>query len=101
MRAVFTAAAVFTVALVGPVTAHLGDIDLEDMDRPQFSSGWFQLALPVKTGAGQTDEFSYTHHMFADNFVDGQLIPCARGDCSGATTAVSQDSWGRIKASFR
>ena len=37
----------------------------------------------------------------ADNFVDGELIPCFRGDCSGATTAVSQDSWGRIKASFR
>ena len=23
------------------------------------------------------------------------------GDCSGSTAAVSQDSWGRIKASFR
>ena len=37
----------------------------------------------------------------ADNFADGELIPCFRGDCSGATTAVSQDSWGRIKTSFR
>ena len=37
----------------------------------------------------------------ADYFVDGELIPCYRGDCSGATTAVSQDSWGRIKASLR
>ena len=37
----------------------------------------------------------------ADNFVDGELIPCYRGDCSGATTGVSQDSWGCVKASFR
>ena len=37
----------------------------------------------------------------ADLFADGELIPCFRGDCSGATTAVSQDSWGRIKASLR
>ena len=39
--------------------------------------------------------------LFVGELVDGALIPCFRGDCSGATTAVSQDSWGRIKASFR
>ena len=37
----------------------------------------------------------------ADYFADAELIPCHRGDCSGAATGVSQDSWGRIKASFR
>ena len=41
----------------------------------------------------------------ADGFVDGELIPCDRGDCSGATatapSAVVEGTWGRIKASFR
>ena len=37
----------------------------------------------------------------AELFADGELIPCYRDDCSGASTSVSQDSWGRIKASFR
>jgi hypothetical protein len=39
----------------------------------------------------------------ADNFVDGELIGCDTGDCGSApvATAVSADSWGRIKASFR
>lgn len=40
----------------------------------------------------------------AENFVDGQLIPCDTGDCGTAATtptAVETDSWGRIKASFR
>jgi hypothetical protein len=38
----------------------------------------------------------------ADNFVDGELIPCDVGDCGAAAvpTAVKADSWGRIKASF-
>lgn len=39
----------------------------------------------------------------AENFVDGQLIPCDTGDCGSAPTptAVQSDSWARIKASFR
>jgi hypothetical protein len=40
----------------------------------------------------------------ADNFVDGELIPCDGGDCGAdplnAGTAVAPSSWGRIKASF-
>lgn len=39
----------------------------------------------------------------ADNFVSGELVPCTGGDC-GATpnqTAVSAESWGRIKAALR
>ena len=76
-------------------------IDVEDSDRESFSSGWFRLALPEIVGQGQSGDFTYTHFMFAENFVDGELIPCHRGDCSGATTVVTQDSWGRIKAGFR
>lgn len=39
----------------------------------------------------------------AENFVDGQLIPCSTGDCGSAPTptAVAEDSWGRIKAAFK
>jgi hypothetical protein len=39
----------------------------------------------------------------ADNFVDGELVPCDTGDCGSAPTptAVAADSWGRIKASLR
>ena len=38
----------------------------------------------------------------AENFVDGELIPCDTGDCGSApATAVQSDSWGRIKASVR
>lgn len=42
---------------------------------------------------------------FGDQFVDGLLIPCTAGDCSGGTSspgssAVRVDSWGRIKAAF-
>ena len=70
-----------------------------DMDVPMRSDGIYVLALSTVRywypGGGAS------HDGFADNFVDGELIPCERGDCSGATTAVSQDSWGRIKASFR
>ena len=73
------------------------EIHLFDADEETRMSGWFRLALPVVEGEGQ----SGSHDFYADNFVDGELIPCFRGDCSGATTAVSQDSWGRIKASFR
>ena len=41
----------------------------------------------------------------ADNFVDGELIGCEGGDCGADPvdlgTAVEENSWGRIKASFR
>ena len=76
-------------------------IDVEDSDRESFCSGWFKLAIPEVVGHGQSGDMTFSHFMFADNFVDGQLIPCHRGDCSGATTGVSRDSWGCIKASFK
>lgn len=80
------------------------DIHVFDSDEEMRSSGWFRLALPVKTGTGQSGDTTYGHDMYADNFVDGQLIPCHRGDCGSAppgVSAVRRDSWGRIKASFR
>jgi len=36
----------------------------------------------------------------ADNFVGGQLVPCTGGDC-GQASAVSAESWGRVKAALR
>jgi hypothetical protein len=43
--------------------------------------------------------------IFAERFVDAELIPCDTGDCGAAAeplpTAVREDSWGRIKATFR
>ena len=44
---------------------------------------------------------SFSHSGFAENFVDGELIPCNHGDCGSVPdepTAVRLDSWGRIKA---
>ena len=44
------------------------------------------------------DEVGFT----ADDFVDGELIPCDVEDCGEVPgmSAVRRDSWGRIKASF-
>ena len=70
-----------------------------DMDEAMRLDGIYVLAL--STVQFFTEDGGASHDGFADNFVDGELIPCERGDCSGATTAVFQDSWGRIKASFR
>lgn len=41
--------------------------------------------------------------VWAEGFVDVELVPCRTGDCSEApkASAVHADSWGRIKASFR
>ena len=68
-----------------------------DSDVPMRADGTYVLAL--STIVVRVEGFS--HDGFAGNFADGELIPCYRGDCSGATTAVDLDSWGRIKASFR
>ena len=38
----------------------------------------------------------------ADFMVDAELVPCFVGDCSrSVTTSVTENSWGRIKASFQ
>ena len=59
--------------------------------------------LPIHYQLTKTDGFTQylDQSGSADNSVDGELVPCYRGDCSGASTAVKQDSWARIKASFR
>lgn len=38
---------------------------------------------------------------YADRFVDVELLPCHRADCSRVGTAVVNDSWARIKAGLR
>ena len=57
---------------------------------------WPGTAPPSGSTSPSSDLTTSTY-----NFVDGQLIPCTVGDCSRATTAVSQNSWGRIKARIR
>ena len=76
------------------------DFDVENApDGTYAPDGIYRLAVP--TVSGEIGDASSSHQGFAENFVDGELIPCYRGDCSGATTAITRDSWGRIKASFR
>lgn len=73
------------------------DIQMQDFDEEGFPAGSYRMALPTRFG-----EVPYRHWEFADNFIDGWLVPCDTGDCSrGPNTAVVGDSWGRIKASFR
>jgi len=60
-----------------------------------------------------TEDKRMTYHAFhtlsglantwrmADNFVGGQLVPCTGGDCGTTASAVSAESWGRVKASLR
>jgi len=71
-------------------------INIDDTDEFMRSSGRYTLSPSTVIISGDWG----SHDGFADNFVDGELIPCYRGDCSGVTTAVRQDAWGRIKASF-
>ena len=69
-----------------------------DKDERPVDGGIYALPEPIMFEEAPTGS---SNHFFAENSVDGELTPCYQGDCSGATTAVSQDSWGRIKASFR
>jgi len=72
---------------------------ISDSDEPMRSNGTYTLGL--STDYYRSENGGWAHDGFAENFVDGELIPCYRGDCSGNTTAVKPDAWGRIKASFR
>jgi len=75
---------------------------LSDSDVANRSAGSYVLAL--STVRYWSEDRTWAHDGFADNFVDGELIPCHRGDCGSAApgaSAVRMDSWGRIKASFR
>ena len=73
------------------------NITVVDIDVANVPDGTYILAAPTVTA--ETAGGSFINDGFADNFVDAELIPCYRSDCSGATTDVAQDSWGRIKAS--
>jgi hypothetical protein len=69
----------------------------------------FQISVPdFDTEAGAYHGFHTLSGQpntwrMAENFVDGELVGCDSGDCGSAPlpTAVAEDSWGRIKASFR
>lgn len=70
-----------------------------DGDEPNRASGSYTLAVPTVEGFEGGGDFSHT--MFAENFVDGELVPCHYADCSGASTSVRPSSWARIKAGLR
>ena len=75
---------------------------VEEFDDRQWGVGFYIISLPWPIGGPIPAGADITGALYeADLFADAELIPCHRGDCSGATTGVSQDSWGRIKASFR
>ena len=71
-------------------------IEVFDFDEAFKMQGDYLLGLPEKDPMGQPG-------IWADNFVDGELIPCNWGDCGTVreVSAVKADAWGRIKASFR
>lgn len=58
----------------------------------------YTLAQPTEYVRELNGDRVIYHSLFAQNFVDGVLIPCSHDDCSGAATAVPPNSWGRIKA---
>jgi len=55
---------------------------------------------PAAYHATHTHVFNGSSYWDADLMGDGLLIPCTGGDCGGAATAVGDNTWGRIKASF-
>lgn len=69
------------------------NLQVVDLDVPDRLSAWYTMALSTVV----VD----THSGTADNLADGELIPCHVGDCSRGVTAVSSDSWARIKSSLR
>lgn len=68
---------------------------------PDFDRGCWSCVTPSYDGFftlfGVPGTFSQ-----ADGFVDAELVPCNRGDCSRASSTITEvDPWARIKASFR
>jgi len=71
------------------------EISILDIDEPPDSGVGSLQGLYVLSGV-------QNYPGTADLFADGELIPCDRQDCSGAgRTSVGQNSWARIKATFR
>jgi hypothetical protein len=69
-------------------------VDIWDIDRDDRYLQMFSLSRVSR----HTTPVSTT----AEDFVDGELIPCYTSDCSSKRrSAVAVDSWGRIKAGIR
>ncbi|HJP32399.1 MAG TPA: hypothetical protein QGF95_17780 [Candidatus Latescibacteria bacterium] len=77
-------------------------IFMHDSDETGRLSGEYYLAVPTVFGEIRVGDIVAQHDAFADNFVDGELVPCILDDCSGArnASAILRDSWGRIKSSL-
>ena len=61
-----------------------------------------RLGIPTYDLGTIDDPNSGQPFTWAQNFVDGELIPCYQDDCSQSNaTAIQRDSWARIKATFR
>ena len=53
---------------------------------------------------GSDTQYGGEYLLTADAFLDGELVPCDILDCESVRSSdsvVKEDSWGRIKASFR
>lgn len=66
----------------------------------------FQMSVPDWDVVGTYHAFHTLSGLantwrMADNFVKGELIGCDTGDCGEAPTAVTSESWGRVKASLQ
>ena len=68
----------------------------------------FQLSIPDWDVVGTYHSFHTLSGLAstwreADNFVQGELVGCDYGDCGSApiATAVTAESWGRVKASMQ
>lgn len=70
---------------------------------PDFDAGCYSCVEPNTFHGYHTLSAQPITWREADNFVDGELIACNTGDCGSSSTpitAVENNSWGRIKASF-
>lgn len=64
-------------------------VEVSDLDNDDTGLQSFRL------GGLQNPDGSFT----ADDFADGELVPCNISDCTGsASSSVAMDSWARIKA---
>ena len=71
-----------------------------DVDEGTETSGLIQgkYNIPGYEPGSQADRGDDVDASF---WADAELVPCYTGDCTGASTALQGDSWGRIKASSR
>jgi len=76
------------------------DISVTDVDEP-LKDGSAPLQNGYRLASG--GHLQGGAGIWADEFVDAELIPCNVGDCGALPniSAVRSDPWGRIKTSFR